>query len=82
MAILAALASVALVVPFETDTPLELIKAIRPDHLVKGGDWEHVNIVGAEFVESYGGQVHSIPIRYDRSTSELIERIRKHDWGH
>ena len=76
MAILAALGCVSLVVPFEEDTPLELIKRVRPDRLVKGGDWAPDKIVGADFVKSYGGQVHSIPFRYNRSTTDLIERIR------
>jgi D-glycero-beta-D-manno-heptose 1-phosphate adenylyltransferase len=78
MALLAALACVSLVVPFDGDTPLELIKAVRPDHLVKGGDWQPGAIVGADFVTSYGGQVHSIAIRYPRSTTELIRRLRQH----
>lgn len=78
MALLAALACVSLVAPFDSDTPLELIKAVCPEHLVKGGDWEPNNIVGADFVTSYGGQVHSIAIRYPRSTTELIRRIREH----
>ena len=79
MAILAALSCVSLVVPFAEDTPLSLIKAIRPDHLVKGGDWSKDNIVGADFVTGYGGQVHAISISYQRSTTALIERIRRHD---
>ncbi len=79
MALLAALACVSLVVPFDDDTPLELIKVVRPDHLVKGGDWAPENIVGADLVRSYHGQVHAIPIRYNRSTTELIERIRRHE---
>ncbi|MFQ5546259.1 MAG: D-glycero-beta-D-manno-heptose 1-phosphate adenylyltransferase [Acidiferrobacterales bacterium] len=78
MALLAALACVSLVVPFEADTPLKLIKTVRPEHLAKGGDWARENIVGVEFVESYGGQVHSIPIRHHRSTTDLITRIREH----
>lgn len=77
-ALLAALACVSLVVPFDDDTPLELIKAVRPDHLVKGGDWQAASIVGADFVAAYGGSVHAIPVRYQRSTSELIRRIREH----
>ncbi len=76
MAVLAALACVALVVPFDEDTPLELIKRVQPDHLVKGGDWKPDQIVGAEFVRARGGQVHSIPFRHDRSTSTLLARIR------
>ena len=78
MALLAALACVSLVVPFDEDTPLELIQAVRPDHLVKGGDWQATNIVGADFVSNYGGGVHVIPVRYQRSTSELLRRIREH----
>jgi len=76
MAILAALACVSLVVPFGEDTPLELIRLVRPDHLVKGGDWAPDRIVGADVVKSYGGQVHSLPFRFKRSTSELLQRIR------
>jgi rfaE bifunctional protein nucleotidyltransferase chain/domain len=76
MAILAALACVSLVVPFDGDTPLDLIKLTRPDHLIKGGDWAPENIVGGAEVKAFGGQVHSIPFRFDRSTTQLIERIR------
>ena len=76
MAVLAALGCVALVTPFDDDTPLALIKLVRPDHLVKGGDWAPDKIVGSDVVKSYGGQVHSIPFRYDRSTTELLRRIR------
>ncbi len=76
MAVLAALESVSLVVPFDEDTPLTLIERIRPDHVVKGGDWSVDTIVGHDFVKSYGGQVHSIPFRFDRSTTQLIRRIR------
>lgn len=77
MAILAALGCVSLVVPFEQDTPLELIKQVKPDHLVKGGDWAVADMVGADVVRGYGGQVHSIPFRFERSTSALIARIRQ-----
>jgi len=76
MAILGALESVSLVVPFDDDTPLELIKQVRPDHLVKGGDWAPDTIVGNDVVRSYGGQVHSIPFRFNRSTTNLLRRIR------
>jgi len=75
-AVLAALESVDLVVAFDEDTPLELIRQIRPDYLVKGGDWTPDNIIGADQVRSWGGKVHSIPFRYQRSTTELIKRIR------
>ena len=78
MMILAALGCVSLVIPFEEDTPLELIKRVRPDHLVKGGDWALDKVVGADVVKSYGGQVHAIPFRFNRSTTDLIQRIRTH----
>ncbi|RLJ71051.1 FMN adenylyltransferase [Hydrogenivirga caldilitoris] len=73
--VLSALKPVDYVVVFEEDTPLELIKVVKPDVLVKGGDWNVENIVGREFVESYGGEVKTIPFEYDISTSRIIERI-------
>jgi rfaE bifunctional protein nucleotidyltransferase chain/domain len=76
LAVLAALGCVSLVTPFEDDTPIELIRRVRPEHLVKGGDWAPDKIVGSDVVKSYGGQVHSIPFRFDRSTTELLRRIR------
>jgi len=75
-ALLAALESVSLVLPFEDDTPLALIRAIRPDILVKGGDWPEDAIVGAQEVRAAGGQVRSIPFRFERSTTALIQAIR------
>ena len=77
MAVLAALESVSLVTSFGEDTPLALILACRPDVLVKGGDWQPVNIVGALEVKSWGGAVHSIPFEHERSTTALLERIRR-----
>lgn len=77
MAVLAALASVGRVIAFDEDTPIELIRQIRPQHLVKGGDWPIDQIVGSDVVTSYNGEVHAIPVRYPTSTSELIEKIRK-----
>lgn len=76
MALLAALESVSLVVDFDADTPLELILAIRPDVLVKGGDWAIENMVGAAEVMGWGGSVHSIPFRHQTSTTALLNRIR------
>jgi len=63
------------VVIFEEDTPLELIKAIKPDVLVKGADWDLERIVGADFVLSYGGRVERIAFSFNISTSKVIERI-------
>lgn len=74
--LLAALQSVSAVVPFADSTPLSLIELIKPDILVKGGDWEVDDIVGATEVRGWGGNVHSIPFVVDRSTTRLLERIR------
>lgn len=79
MAVLAALACTDLVVPFEEDTPLELIRLVQPDILVKGGDWPPDRIVGADFVRARGGEVHSLPFRFERSTTRLLSRIRQHE---
>jgi D-beta-D-heptose 7-phosphate kinase/D-beta-D-heptose 1-phosphate adenosyltransferase len=76
-ALLGALACVDLVVVFEEDTPARLIEAVRPDVLVKGGDWPVESIVGRELVESYGGRVLSVPLREGHGTSRLVERIRQ-----
>jgi len=76
MAVVAALESVALVTWFDEDTPLGRILECRPDRLVQGGDWPIARIVGATEVESWGGSVHSIPFRHERSTTSLIARIR------
>ena len=73
--VLSSLKAVDYVVIFEEDTPLNLIKSIKPDVLVKGGDWELNKIVGREFVESYGGKVVTIPFVYDISTTKIIEEI-------
>ena len=78
MAVLAALGCVALITPFDDATPLALITLVRPDYLVKGGDWAPDKIVGADVVTSYGGRVHSIPFRFARSTTELLRRIRSY----
>ena len=75
-ALLEALACVDLAVIFDDDTPARLIAAVRPDVLVKGGDWAVAQIVGRELVESYGGRVLSIPLREGHGTSVLVERIR------
>ena len=76
MAVVAALESVSLVTWFEEDTPLARIVQCRPDHLVKGGDWATDQIVGATEVKGWGGQVHSIRFRHDRSTTRLLSKIR------
>ena len=76
MAVLAALESVGLVTCFTEDTPLAAILAARPDVLVKGGDWAADRIVGAAEVRAWGGSVHSIPFRFERSTTATLVRVR------
>jgi len=76
MAVVAALESVSLVTWFEEDTPLTLILTCRPEVLVKGGDWKLETIVGATEVRSWGGSVHSIPFKHQRSTTALLNKIR------
>jgi rfaE bifunctional protein nucleotidyltransferase chain/domain len=77
VALLAALEAVTLVTWFEDETPLALILAVKPEVLVKGGDWKPGAIVGAKEVKSWGGAVHAIPFAHERSTTSLIERIRR-----
>jgi bifunctional ADP-heptose synthase (sugar kinase/adenylyltransferase) len=67
---------VSLATWFEEDTPLELIVAIKPEVLVKGGDWKPEAMVGATEVAGWGGAVHSIPIEHPSSTTALLDRIR------
>lgn len=77
MAVLAALECVSLVTWFDEDTPLTRILECHPDILVKGGDWPADKIVGAAEVTDWGGQVHSIPFIHQRSTTALLEKIRR-----
>lgn len=76
MFVLASLESVSLVAPFGENTPLELIQALAPDVLVKGGDWPLDKIVGRDYVESRGGKVHSLPLLPGYSTTRIIELVR------
>jgi rfaE bifunctional protein nucleotidyltransferase chain/domain len=73
--VLAALACVDLVLIFDDLDPGRVIRAVRPDVLVKGGDWPVDQIVGADFVRSTGGKVRSLPYVQGASTSELIRRV-------
>jgi len=75
-AILAALDCVDAVTIFGEDTPLETLQQVRPDILVKGQDYRLDEVVGRELVEAAGGRVELVPLQPDRSTTELIERIR------
>ena len=74
--ILASLVSVDFTTLFFEDTPENLIHKIRPDILVKGGDWPIDKIVGAQFVQSYGGDVRSLQFVHGRSTTLLVEKMK------
>jgi D-beta-D-heptose 7-phosphate kinase/D-beta-D-heptose 1-phosphate adenosyltransferase len=77
MAVLAGLAAVDWVVPFSADTPAALIAHLVPDVLVKGGDYSPEQIVGADTVINNGGEVRVVPFKKGRSTSSLINAIRR-----
>jgi rfaE bifunctional protein nucleotidyltransferase chain/domain len=77
MALLASLESVSLVTWFDEDTPLKRILDCRPDVLVKGGDWPVERIVGYREVIAWGGSVHSLPFIHERSTTALMDKIRR-----
>jgi D-beta-D-heptose 7-phosphate kinase/D-beta-D-heptose 1-phosphate adenosyltransferase len=74
--VVAALEMVDCVVVFEQDTPLELIRHLRPDVLVKGGDYHEGTIVGAPEVRSWGGDVRVIPLTPGQSTTNIIRTLR------
>ena len=77
LAVIASLACVDRVTWFDEDTPLQRILDIRPDILVKGGDWAPERIVGAAEVRGWGGDVHSIPFIHEKSTTALLDKIRR-----
>lgn len=72
---LAALEDVTYVVLFDELTPLNLIKVVKPDVLVKGEDWKNAGAVGGEFVASYGGKVVFAPFVEGVSTTNIVSRI-------
>jgi D-beta-D-heptose 7-phosphate kinase/D-beta-D-heptose 1-phosphate adenosyltransferase len=74
--VLAAFEMVDCVVVFEQDTPLELIRMLRPDVLVKGGDYTESTIVGAPDVRGWGGEVIVIPLTPGQSTTSIIRKLR------
>jgi D-beta-D-heptose 7-phosphate kinase/D-beta-D-heptose 1-phosphate adenosyltransferase len=75
--VLGALGSVDAVTLFAEDTPMKLIEAVRPDVLVKGGDYTKDKVVGGTFVESYGGRIALVDVVEGRSTTRTIERMRQ-----
>lgn len=76
LAVIAALTAVDATLIFNDSTPIELIKIIKPDVLCKGGDWPIEKIIGADFVQSYGGRVKTIPFINGYSTSKIEQKIR------
>jgi len=77
LALIAALESVSAVTWFDDDTPAMLIEALRPEVLVKGGDWPVEKIVGGRETLARGGHVLSIPFEHQRSSTALLEKIRQ-----
>jgi D-beta-D-heptose 7-phosphate kinase/D-beta-D-heptose 1-phosphate adenosyltransferase len=73
--VVASLSMVDAVVVFGEDTPLETILALKPDVLVKGGDYSEATVVGAREVRSWGGRVDIIPLTPGQSTTSIIERL-------
>ena len=76
-AVLASLASVDMVVIFSEETPEQIITALRPDILVKGADWAPDKVVGADFVQGYGGRVLLVDLEEGHSTTATISRMKK-----
>jgi rfaE bifunctional protein nucleotidyltransferase chain/domain len=76
MAVLAALESVSLVVPFSEDSALEVVRETRPEIYVKGGDYDMAAIPEGQAVLAYGGQAVAIDFAHDRSTSKLLSKVR------
>jgi D-beta-D-heptose 7-phosphate kinase/D-beta-D-heptose 1-phosphate adenosyltransferase len=74
--VLAGLQAVDYIVVFDGATPIHLVESVRPDVLVKGADYRRGQVVGADFVESYGGRVHLVPTYRGYSTTDLIGKVR------
>jgi len=75
--ILAALEFINFVTIFEESTPLELIKYLKPDILIKGGDWPEEKVVGREEIKKWGGRVVIIPEVEGKSTTNIVEKIKQ-----
>ncbi len=77
MAVLAALEAVSLVVPFDEDTALEVVRQVRPAVYVKGGDYDMAAILEGQAVLAYGGQAVALAFEHDRSTTKLLAKARR-----
>ncbi len=73
--VVASLECIDFVVLFSEDTPENLIKAIKPDMLIKGADWKNKTVAGCDFVQKYGGKCEFIELLNNRSTTNIIEKI-------
>jgi rfaE bifunctional protein nucleotidyltransferase chain/domain len=76
LALVAALASVSAATSFHEDTPLELIAQLRPDFIVKGGDYDMEKLAETALVKTWGGQALAIPFEFERSTTALVKKIK------
>jgi D-beta-D-heptose 7-phosphate kinase/D-beta-D-heptose 1-phosphate adenosyltransferase len=74
--VLSALECIDYISLFDEETPLELIRAVEPDVLVKGADYRPEQVVGRELVESRGGRLHLVPLVAGASTTSILQRIR------
>ena len=75
--VLAHLASVDYVIPFNEETPHLLIQLLQPDVLVKGGDWELDAIIGADIVKNKGGNIYSVPLVEGYSTTSIVNKLKR-----
>lgn len=73
--VLSSLADVDMILFFEEDTPMSLIEAIRPDVLIKGADYTIEEVVGADFVQQYGGRIALVPLQIGHSTTSMVQKI-------
>jgi rfaE bifunctional protein nucleotidyltransferase chain/domain len=77
--LLEALRVVDMVIPFEEDTPLELIRNLNPQVLVKGGDYLPTDVVGADFIKKNGGEIVIVPLIPNQSTTQILKSISEKD---
>ena len=77
--LLEALRVVDMVIPFEEDTPLELIRSLNPQVLVKGGDYLATDVVGADFIKKNGGEIVIVPLIPNQSTTQILKSISEKD---
>ena len=80
-AVLSALSSVDMVILFDEETPINLIKAIKPDILVKGADYKKEDVVGRDIVESTGGRVELVPLLKGHSTTRIVNKLSRAESG-